>query len=128
MKFTLTKLFLDEFLNKHDKQDLINIEDPELREIINRALDWECEVSLLTYFFAKRIQRKQNFRELNLADVENFFCLETEGYFSYQNFDRDFITYMFDYSRSRMSLSLEDLIVEVQQDYFNNIYESNFRY
>ena len=128
MRFTLTRDLLEEFLNKHDNEDIANIGDAELKEIIDGALRWECEVSLLSYFFAKRVQRKQNFKSLNLDEIDRFYCLDGEGFFNFQNFDRDFISYIFDYSRSRMTLSLEELVVEVQQDFTENKYDSDFRY
>lgn len=128
MKYSLSREYLEDFLNMYEQDKCEDIEDLSLREIIQGALSYSYEVSLLVYFFAKRIQKKQNANSHEKKDLEVFYSLINVGFFQYQEFDRSYINNLFDYSRSRMPLTLEEIVIEVQQDLNYNKYDSDFRY
>ena len=128
MKFSLNRSYLEEFLEKLSQNRIDDIDLLDLKEIIVGAYSWEYEVSLIVYFYSKRIQKKQNNYSLDLAELTMFYNLNNDGYFNYQEFDRDFVSYLFDYSRSKINMSLEEVVVTVQQDFVNNKYDSHFRY
>jgi hypothetical protein len=128
MKFSLTRDYLEEFLDKLGKGKVDQIDLYDLKDIIEGAYAWEFEVCLIVYFYTKRVQKKQNSASLDLSELEVFYSLNKEGYFSYQEFDREFVSYLFDYSRSKTTQSLEDLLVSVQQDFIEKKYDSDLRY
>lgn len=128
MNFCLNKQSLEGFLKSLYDNQKHPLEDGDLSAIINGAYTWDFQVSLITYFFTTYLQKKSNNNSFDLNELDTFYQLINLGNFKLQEFDRDFINHLFDYSRSKMKMSLEDILITVQQDLSDNNYESNLRY
>ncbi len=124
----LNKDFLDSLLKFLSNSEKYPVEDDELKAIIEGAYAWDIEVSLIIYFFRSYLQKKANAGTLDTKEIESFYDLINCGNFRYQEFDREFIDYLFYYSRSKMKMNLEDILVTVQQHLSENNYESDLRY
>lgn len=128
MNYCLNKQSLHLFLDHINNQSKLPIDDDDLALIIEGATIWEHEVSIVTYFFTTYLQKKINSNNFDELEISSYFKLRDIGNYRVQSFDRDFIDYLFCYSRSRMRMNLEEVIIKVQLDLSENNYASNFRY
>ncbi|WP_345953000.1 hypothetical protein [Mucilaginibacter sp. PAMB04168] len=104
------------------------IEDEDLNAVIEGAGSWDFKVTLINYFFTSFLQRRINSGDYTGDEINLYYRLTETGNYDYQEFNRDFIEYLFSYSRSKMTMNLEEILIHVQQDFSDNNYASTFRY
>ena len=128
MNFCLNKEYLENFLKFQGDNVRYPLDDSYLAAIIDGASNWSYEVNLIVYFFSTYLQKKINGGTFDVSEIDTFYDSVYMGNFTLQEFDRNFIEFLFDYSRSKMNMTLEEMIIKIQEDYSDKLYASDFRY
>jgi hypothetical protein len=121
-------------LNKRELTELIvskvgktAIEDDDLSLRVKTAELWQAELSSLTYLLSHIVEaykkKGRDYVELLVA----FYSLEEEMFFSVQECDHRFVTYMLRNTRDP-SLSLEEELVNLQLGIREHSYAKTLRY
>lgn len=121
-------------LNKEELRQLIelkannvDIEDRSLQIWVENAENWQDELGALSYFFSHILERKYRFGENCQNLIEIFYHLEETMFFRLQEFDWKFIEYMLKHLRGD-SISLEEELIELQNNISEYKYEQTLRY
>jgi hypothetical protein len=127
MNYCLNKeefpLFFDAYLNKNS---LNNSFDEELQMRIDACMNWEDKIGIMLYIFTHFLQKKSKVEEnVNPAYIQELFKLSEAGNFVIETLNRDFITYMLDYSRFKIEEDLSDSLVFILQNYLDRTYDSS---
>jgi hypothetical protein len=122
-------------LTKAESQKLIDLcantykidnEDGFFWIVIENSRNWEYELTLLTYLLSKILERKKNRGENCLSLLNLAYNLQNYMWLSIQEFDVRFIEYLVRSERDR-TLSLEERLIELQDDFSEHIYGESFR-
>jgi len=124
MNFCLSRDGLEKFLESHYNSS--EIDDEDLRFLIQQCFDWESNLAILVYFFTHYIQKKINSgKPVTLEQIDTFFDLANVGSFEIELLNRDFIKYMLNHSRNKIGESLEDALIILLQNYKDHTHDSS---
>jgi hypothetical protein len=107
--------------------DDVNIEDGNLRLLVENAASWQDELGCLTYLFSMILERKGKQGEDCERLIALFYRLAEQMYVDIQEFDYRFIEYLLKNIRNR-ELSLEEELIEIQNHLSEFRYEHTLRY
>jgi len=122
-------------LTKDEAQKLIDLcantyeleeEDSLLWIAIENSRNWGYELTLLTYLLSKILERKKSRGENCMSLLNLAYNLQDNMWLSIQELDVRFIEYMVRSERKPM-LSLEERLIELQDDLDEHIYGERFR-
>jgi len=128
MNFCLTKEDFDYFLDHylHD-YPIENMEDGFLKTQLINCFNWEDEISLLTYYLTHYLKKKSNSgNPINNQQINLYYELGNSGYFNVEQIDREFVKYLFHYSRGKMTEPLPETLNMILQNYKDHTYDSSF--
>lgn len=117
-------LFFDAFINKDSMHNTFE-EDLQMR--IDACMNWEDNIGVLLYVFTYYLQKKSKKAEgSNPEYIERLFKLNEVGNFVLETIDRNFVTYMLNYSRTKINEDLSDSLTLILQNYLDHSYDSSF--
>jgi len=128
MNYCLNKeefhVFFDAFFSK---ESMDNVFEEELQSRVDACMNWEDNIGIMMYSFTHFLQKKlKEENETNEAYIEKLFKLNDIGNFILESLDRNFVTYMLSYSRSKITEDLSDSLVLILQNYLDHSYDSSF--
>lgn len=91
------------------------IENPELQSIVDNAKYWDFEIIIISYLLSKNFEiRKKRNKENSEQIIDELFNFQNTMYVTFQEFDYDFINFM--YSNIRQNeYSLEEELLNIQE-------------
>jgi hypothetical protein len=126
MNYCLSREDFEEFIELHlNNHSLDHIDDDNLRSQLENCFNWEDQVGVLMYLFTHFMQKKINMGEQVSGDqIELLFNLPENGLFDVEIIDRNFVAYMFNYSRSKITEELPETLLIILQNYLDRTYDS----
>jgi hypothetical protein len=125
MTYCLSKNELEEFLDYKKDNKPITLEGLSSR--IENAEQWYGDLTALSYLLSQVIERKLKHGLECDALIELFYKLPTDLWFLVQEIDERFVDYMMCNPRSH-NVSLEDDLIELQNNYREFRYDRTIRY
>ncbi len=123
MQHVLTKKEVDALVDNNWKISADDSEFKDLSLLLSQCELWENEVVLFPYFLSQTLERKAKIGEDCASIIKQVFGLPDTMWLSMQNFDIEFVKYMFRYLRDRDNLNLEEELIDVQRKLGQHIYE-----
>lgn len=124
----LNKNDFDEFLDLHlNDLSIDQLDSGDLKALLESCFNWESEIGLLTYYLTYYLKRKSNLGSpLNNNQINSYYDLSQCGLFNIETFDRGFIEYLSNYSRSKINENLPDTLILILHNYLDRTYDSSF--
>ena len=128
MNYCLSKeefhIFFDVLFSKQTLED--NFEE-DLQMRVDSCMSWDDRIGIILYFFTHFIQKKVKSEEIqDSLYIDQLYELVNVGNFVIESFNSDFIIYMSNYSRSRITEDLPDSLTLIMQNYLDRSYDSSF--
>ena len=114
MKYTLTKDQLTCFIrNNWNRQEISKEGDDEIMALFDGATNWFFELVCHTYFASQILERIYRSGENPSSWLNILFEQPYKRWLTLQEFDEDFITFLFVNARNK-NISLDDNLLELQ--------------
>ena len=127
MNICLSKEEFEKIVDSKSNLNKLGDEDNLLKLLIDNAQNWLDKLVGLNYFLSQILERKLK-RNISCDKlIEIVYGLPEEMWFIIQEFDINFVDYMMR-CEYRFNLSLEERLIELQNDLDEYRYGRSFRY
>jgi len=121
MQHCLSKKELD-LLIDNNWNFIAEYEFENLGQLLNSCKNWESELVCFSYFLSQALERKEKAEGDCQVILRRAFELSSEMWLLIQQFDSEFIRYLFRYVRDK-NVSLEEGLIGIQINLSQHIYE-----
>ena len=112
-KYSLSREYLNKLIEICIENTPLREEETEIHHLIEDCKSWQIELISFTYFLSHFLERRQRQSTVSISLLPQILSLQDSMWLTFQEFDEDFVRYMFENVRQE-HLSLHQNLIALQ--------------